>query len=107
MENTIEKSVEKILSVLPQLEDEQMNNVAILARLGFIPLPPRSGCGAFYQWYKEVHVGIDKWRINVLLDKKVSVFIRGEYSAKELYDGNGFDNVEDALVAAFETVRKR
>jgi len=68
--SSVEQAIDEILKLAPELDDSRTKDIHVLIALGFEPLAPRSGCGAFYEWYKEVDFGIAPWKINVILERQ-------------------------------------
>lgn len=65
-----EQAIDEILKLAPELHDSRTNDIHVLIGLGFEPLARRSGCGVFYEWYKEVNFGIIPWKLTVILEKQ-------------------------------------
>lgn len=103
--NKIEQTVNELLEMFPELDDGKINNVLVLMELGFEPLPPRTGCGSFFEWYRELKIGISIWKLNVILDRN-----HVEASAFNMLDGanyfcNGCSDVPTALKLVLEKVK--
>ena len=97
--NKTEQAVNEILESIPELNDGKINNVQLLVGLGFEPLPPRTGCGAFFEWYKELKIGISTWKVNVILEKE-----KADVRAFNLIDGRRYFYADCDLMTALKAV---